>query len=37
MAVEETEQPSHRCTICGRTFESEEQLNAHVKDLGVEW
>lgn len=37
MAMEEPEQNGHRCTICGRTFESEEDLNTHVKDLGIVW
>lgn len=37
MAMEQPDQADYRCTICGRTFDSEEELEAHVKDLGVVW
>lgn len=37
MAVEEQSAEEYRCTICGRTFDSEDDLQGHVEDLGIVW
>jgi hypothetical protein len=37
MASKETTTADHRCTICGRTFETAEALDDHVKDICGDW
>lgn len=37
MAVEQQTEETHRCSICGQTFGSREELKQHVDDLDVVW
>jgi len=37
MSSETLETADYRCEICGQTFESEAELEEHVKDIGVIW
>lgn len=31
----QTEEEDHACTACGKSFESEAELERHVRDIGL--